>query len=113
MVKAKPRTLALAVLRVDPENMERAMRSVADGAVSKTPNAAVNVTEFEGGLYLIDGHHRVSAIALAEEDLDVLLQKPIKALVTKVADGEDWPYGLNEEMSPENWVSFEEWVTER
>lgn len=113
MAKAKPRTLTLSELRVDPENMERAMRAVADGATSKTPNAPVNVTEFESGLYLIDGHHRISSMAMAEEDLDALLRKQVKALVTTIADGEDWPYGLNEEMGPENWVSFEEWVLDR
>jgi hypothetical protein len=113
MRRAKKKTFTMSELRVDPDNMDRAMRAVADGATSKTPNAPVNVTEFEGGLYLIDGHHRVAAMALAEEDLDVLLQKPITALVTTVSDGEDWPYGLSEEMGPENWVSFEEWAIGR
>jgi hypothetical protein len=113
MKRAKQKTLTISELRVDPDNMGRAMRAVVDGATSKTPNAPVNVTEFEGGFYLIDGHHRIAAIALTEEDLDALLQKPIKALVTTVLDGEDWPYGLNEEMGPENWISFEEWAIER
>lgn len=113
MARAKPKIFTLSQLRVDPDNMERAMRAVADGATSKTPAAPINVTEFEGGVYLIDGHHRVAAIAMSEEDLDTMLQRPVKTLSTKISDGEDWPYGLDEEMGPDNWISFEEWVIER
>lgn len=113
MAKAKSKTFTLSDLRVDPDNMERAVRAVADGATSKTPGAPINVTEFEGGVYLIDGHHRVAAMALSEEDMDTLLQKPVKTLSMKIADGDEWPYGLDEEMGPNNWVSFEEWVIER
>lgn len=89
------------------------MRAVIEGAVSKTPDAPINVTELEGGVYLIDGHHRVAAMVLSEEGLGALLQTPVRALSTKISDVEDWPYGLNEEMGPDNWISFEEWVTGR
>lgn len=109
----KPKTFTLSQLRVDPDNMERAMRSVSSGARSSTPNEPVNVTQFEGAVYLIDGHHRVAEIALSEEDLDSMLNRKVKAKVTRISDIEEWPYGDDEELSPENWLSFEEWATDR
>ena len=114
--KKKPavslRKIAIGLLLVDPDNMDRAMRAVVDGFRSRTPDAPVNVTTLDGGLYLIDGHHRIATILLERDADDDVMETEVQALVTAITGIEQWPFGLSEEMAPENWISLVEWVRE-
>lgn len=91
-------------LLVDPDNMDAALRRIGMGSSEGKP---VEVVDHDGALYLIDGHHRIAELVNKyeeKEDLDALLEVSVPAHISK-----GWPYD-EEELSPDYWISFAEWV---
>lgn len=113
MPKFLVKSIVLGELLVDPDNMDRAMRAIVDGFRSKTPKAPINVTEYKGGKFLIDGHHRIAAMVFETEDYDELLEKEVEACVTSIKSLKDWPYEDVEEFGPDNWTSLHEWIIDQ
>lgn len=95
---------------VDPRNMDGALRRVEGGVQTQDDAVPVSFAVRRGGTYLVDGHHRLAKRVLAylqsgEENDSKLFDQTITGWVWK-----KWPYGRDEEMSPDYWIPMDEWL---